>query len=107
MGPEYDGCGDAAGGHEGVGTAVVSSMDAPPILKPAEHVLDLVSLAIEQRIVRDRCLPVSLCRDAGGDAALRERLAKPDRKRVVQGKRVWVRVYLGSCGIIETKKHNR
>ena len=39
--------GDADGGHEGVGASVVAGVDAPPVLEPAEHVLDLVPLAIE------------------------------------------------------------
>jgi len=45
--PEDDGYGDADGGHEGVGASVVAGVDAPPVLEPAEHILDLVALAIE------------------------------------------------------------
>ena len=30
--PEDDGGGDADGGHEGVGAAVVAGVDAPPVL---------------------------------------------------------------------------
>ena len=56
--PEDDGCCDADCGHEGVGAAVIAGMDAPPVLEPAEHVLDPVPLAIEDGIVRDRDLAV-------------------------------------------------
>lgn len=37
----------ANGGHEGVGAAVVTGVDAPPILEFAEHALDPVTLAAE------------------------------------------------------------
>jgi hypothetical protein len=51
--PEDDVCGDADGGHEGVGALVVTGCDASPVLDPAEHDLDFVALALEQGIVRD------------------------------------------------------
>ena len=58
--PEDDGCGDADGGHEGVGVAVVSRMDAASVFEFSEHVLDLVAFAIEGPIVRDMQLSIGL-----------------------------------------------
>lgn len=58
--PEDDGCGDADGGHEGVGAAVVMGFDMAPVLEPAEHDLDLGALEVERGVVRDRCLAVAL-----------------------------------------------
>lgn len=56
--PEYNARGDADGGHEGMGATIVACVDAPPVLDLAEHVLDLVPLAIERRIVRNWRFPV-------------------------------------------------
>ena len=39
--PEDDSGGDADGGHEGVRASVVTGADTPPVLEPAEHVLDI------------------------------------------------------------------
>ncbi len=50
---EDDSCGDADGRHEGVGAAVIAGMDAAPVLGLAEHILDLVTLPIKDRVVRD------------------------------------------------------
>lgn len=75
--PEDDDCGDADSGHECVGAAVVACVDAPPVFKFAEHVLDLVTLAIEGRVVRDGHLSVGLRRDAGGDATLGQGVTEP------------------------------
>jgi hypothetical protein len=36
-----------------VGATVVSGMDAPPVLEPAEHVLDSVALFVEDGVVGD------------------------------------------------------
>lgn len=47
------GC-DADCRHEGVGASIVAGVDAPPVLEPAEHTLDLVPLTIEHRIMFDR-----------------------------------------------------
>lgn len=58
--PEYDCCSEADGGHEGMGATIVACVDAPPVLDPAEHVLDLVPLSIERRIVWDWHFPVRL-----------------------------------------------
>ena len=57
--------------------SVVTGMDAPPILEPAEHVFDLVALAIENSVVFDRLFAVGFRWDAGHDAAFGESLAKP------------------------------
>ena len=58
--PEDDGCGDADGGHEGVGAAVIAGMDAAPVLEFAKHILDLVTLPIKDRVVRDGHCAVGL-----------------------------------------------
>lgn len=41
-----------------MGASVVAGVDAPPVLEPAEHVLDLVAPAVERGVVRDRNLAV-------------------------------------------------
>ncbi len=51
--PEDDGYGDADGGHEGVGASVITGMDPSPVLEFANHILDLVTLAVESGVVRD------------------------------------------------------
>lgn len=58
MEPEHDCCGAADGRHERAGATVVTSVDAAPIFEFAEHVLDLLMLAIEVRIVRDGRFPL-------------------------------------------------
>ena len=58
--PEDEVSSDADGGHEGVGAAVIAGVNAPPVLELPEHVLDLVTLAIEGRIVLNEHLAVSL-----------------------------------------------
>lgn len=60
-----------------MGAAVVAGVDTPPVFEFAELVLDLVTLAIECRVVRDGHLEVCLLRDAGGDAALCQGMAEP------------------------------
>ena len=57
--------------------AVVAGVDAPPVFQPAEHVLDLVPLAMERAVVRDGDFAVGLRRDARGDASLDVRVAEP------------------------------
>jgi hypothetical protein len=57
--------------------SVVTGMDAPPISEPAEHVFDLVPLAIENAVMLDQFFAVGLRRDAGLDVAFGESLAKP------------------------------
>ena len=58
--PEDDGCSDAYGGHERMCAAVVARVDASPVFEFSEHVFDLVPLAIECCVVRDRELTVCL-----------------------------------------------
>lgn len=61
---------DADGQEEGMSTSVVAGVDAPPVLHPAEHDLDLVALTVEHRVVRDGDFAVGLGRDAGVDSTL-------------------------------------
>ena len=58
--PEFNGRGDADGGHEGMGATIVARVDAPPVLDPAEHILDFVPLSIERRVVWNGHFPVPL-----------------------------------------------
>ena len=60
-----------------MGASVVAGVDAPPVLEPSEHVLDLVALAIERAVVVDRLLAVGFGGDAGRDAAFGKGLAEP------------------------------
>ncbi len=57
--------------------SVVTGVDAPLVLEPAEHVFDLVALAIERLVVLDWDLAVELGGDAGGAAPGGEGLAEP------------------------------
>lgn len=57
--------------------SVVTGMDTPPILELAEHVFDLVALAIENTVMFDQLFAVGLRWDARDDAAFGESLAKP------------------------------
>jgi hypothetical protein len=60
-----------------VGATVISGVDAPPVLDPAEHVLDLVALSIEDGVIGDRDFPIGFRGDAGCDAASGEGGAEP------------------------------
>jgi hypothetical protein len=60
-----------------VGATVASGVDRPLVFEVAEHVLDLVSLFVEDGVMRDRDVPVGFRWDAGGDAALCEGGAEP------------------------------
>jgi hypothetical protein len=60
-----------------VGATVASGVDRPLVLEVAEHVLDLVSLFVEDGVMRDCDVPVGFRWDAGGDAALCEGGAEP------------------------------
>ena len=60
-----------------MGASVVAGVDAAPVFEFAEHVLDLVALAVEGGVVGDWHFAVGLRRDAGGDAALSQRMAEP------------------------------
>jgi hypothetical protein len=52
-------------------------VDAPPILKTGEHILDAMALPIEGAIVGDGCPAIDLRRYACGDAAFGEGCAEP------------------------------
>jgi len=60
-----------------MGAAIITGMNAAPILEPAEHVLDLVTLTIERSVVFDRDPTIGFRRDTGLDAARGKGLAKP------------------------------
>jgi hypothetical protein len=60
-----------------VGAAVVAGVNAAPVLEPAEHVLDLVTSAVEDGVVRDGHLAVGLGRYTGGDIAIGQSVAEP------------------------------
>jgi len=60
-----------------VGASVVTGCNAPPILDPAEHVLDLVALPVELLVVGILDLAIGLGRDAGGNTLAVERGAQP------------------------------
>ncbi len=57
--------------------SVVTDVDAPPVLESAEHVFDLVALAIERIVVLDWDLAVELGGYAGGNAPGGDGLAEP------------------------------
>ncbi len=48
-----------------MGAAVVAGVDAPPILHLAEHVFDLLALAIERLVMLDLDFPARFRWDAG------------------------------------------
>ena len=52
-------------------------LDASPVLQFSEHVLDLVTLAVDCCIVRDGHLSVGLRWDAGGDAPFGQCVTEP------------------------------
>ena len=54
---------------------VVTSCDAPPILDPAEQVLDLVTLAIELLVVVVLDFAIVFWRDSGGNTLAFDRSA--------------------------------
>jgi hypothetical protein len=60
-----------------VGAPVVAGVDAPPVFQAGEQVFDAASLAVELAIERRSFFAVGLGADAGGDAAVVEKLAKP------------------------------
>ena len=60
-----------------MGAAVVSGVDAPPILEPSEHVLDLVALLVE-----DGVMGIATFRlDFEGMQAARPRFARAARNQ--------------------------
>src|SRR3954465_14256166 len=60
-----DGCCDADGRHEGMCASIVTGVDAPPVLEPAERIFDLVPFAREKAVMFDRLCAVELRWDAG------------------------------------------
>src|SRR5690606_8013388 len=74
--PEDKDCGEGDCRQEGVSTSVVPGVYAPPIFEASEQVLDLVALAVEDRIVAVLDTMAGMGRDARGDAALDDRLAQ-------------------------------
>ena len=60
-----------------MGASVVAGVNAPPVLEPSEHVLDLVPLAIEFVVMVDGLLAIGFGGDARRDAAFGEGPAKP------------------------------
>ena len=62
-----------------MGASVIAGMDAPPVFEAGEEVFDFVSLPIENGIVTLLNAMFGVGRDAGGDAALRQRFTESDR----------------------------
>ena len=56
--------------------SVVSGVDATPIFEACEHVLNPVSLPVEDGIVLVLCAVLGMRRNARGDAALGQRLSE-------------------------------
>ena len=62
-----------------MGASIVTGMDASPVFEAGEHVLDAVSLPVEQWIVVVLDFAIALGGDAGLDPACGERLTEPAR----------------------------
>jgi hypothetical protein len=60
-----------------VGAAVISGVNATPVLEFSEHVFDFVALSVQHRIMRNRDLSVGPRRNAGGDLAIGKGVSKP------------------------------
>ena len=60
-----------------MGASIVSCCDASPVLEPGEQVLDLVALAVENRIIGVWDFAASARRDAGLDASCFQFLPEP------------------------------
>jgi len=75
--PEDDGRSDGDGGHKGVGAPIITGADAAPILEFAKHVPDVVALAAERAIVRDRHPAVGFGWDAWLDATIEQGIPQP------------------------------
>ena len=60
-----------------MGASIIARCDAPPVLDPAEHVFDPVSLPVERFVVVDWLLAVAPWRDAGLDPFVSQSLTKP------------------------------
>ena len=77
MEPEGDCGSDADCREEGVGAAIVSGGNAAPVFEAAEHVLDVMALAIQRLVVWDLDLSVAPWGDAWGDPAFDQRRTEP------------------------------
>lgn len=78
-------CGDEDGREECVGASIISCGDASPVLDPAEHVLDAVSLLVERFVVFGGMLALFARRDARGSLCLSGRCGTSrHRSRVSQ-----------------------
>lgn len=86
--PEDECGGESDSGQEGVSAAVVSGMDSSPVLEAGEGVLDLVALAVENRIVVMLDAVFCMGRNARSDAALDEGIAEADRAIGTVGEQV-------------------
>lgn len=75
--PEDCDGGESDGGEEDVGTSIIASVDASPVLEACEHVFDAVALPEEDRVIGILYLAKRMRRDAGVDTALGEGLAEP------------------------------
>lgn len=60
-----------------MGAPIISCGDAPPILDPAEHVLNAVSLLVECLVVVCRMLSLFARRDAGRNTLVFQSIAEP------------------------------
>ena len=58
-------------------TTVVSGVNSAPVLEPAKHVLDFMTLLVELAVMRYWDLSVRPRWNAGLDFALRQGLSKP------------------------------
>ena len=60
-----------------MGAAVVTGVDAPPVLEFSKHVLDLVPLSVEHSIMRYLDFPVGFRWDTGFDFPVCKGVAQP------------------------------
>src|SRR3546814_5598100 len=56
-----DNGGDGDGRHEDARAPILAGVDTSPVLKPSEHILDLVTAAVEQDVMRDQHFQVGEC----------------------------------------------
>lgn len=60
-----------------MGASIVSCCDASPVLDPAEHVFDAVSLLVERFVVFGGMLALFARRDSRGNAFIFQTVAEP------------------------------
>lgn len=60
-----------------MGASIVSCGDPPPVLDPAEHILDTVSLFVERFVVGGRMVSLFTRRNAGRNTFLFQSVAEP------------------------------